>query len=80
MIQRNFGFDVDAERIQVPSDTRYLDELADSIEDGIERALQYKEQGIAKSIGVVINAADIEALIEKGIIPDVLTDQTSAMI
>ena len=73
------GFDVDAERIQERLDTRYLDEVADSIEDGIERALRYKEQGVAKSIAVVINAADgLEALIEKGIVPDVLTDQTSA--
>ena len=70
---------MDAERIQKRLDTRYLDEVADSIEDGIERALRYKEQGVAKSIGVVINAADgLEALIEKGIVPDVLTDQTSA--
>jgi urocanate hydratase len=73
------GFDVDAERIQKRLDTRYLDEVADSIEDGIERALRYKKQGVAKSIAVVINAADgLEALIEKGIVPDVLTDQTSA--
>ncbi len=73
------GFDVDPDRIQKRLETRYLDEVADSIEDGIERALRYKEQGIAKSIAVVINAADgLEALIERGIVPDVLTDQTSA--
>jgi urocanate hydratase len=53
--------------------------VADSIEEGIERALEYKAQGIAKSIGVVANAADgLEMLIAKGIVPDVLTDQTSA--
>lgn len=73
------GFDVDPDRIQKRLETRYLDEVADSIEDGIERALRYKEQGIAKSIAVVINAADgLETLIERGIVPDVLTDQTSA--
>ena len=73
------GFDVDAERIQKRLDTRYLDEIADSIEEGIERALEYKSKGIAKSIGVVANAADgLEMLIAKGIVPDVLTDQTSA--
>jgi urocanate hydratase len=73
------GFDVDAERIQKRLDTRYLDEVADSIEDGIARALRYKEQGVAKSIAVVINAADgLEKLIDLGIVPDVLTDQTSA--
>ena len=73
------GFDVDPERIQKRLDTRYLDEVADSIEEGIDRALTYAAEGIAKSIGVVANAADgLEALIAKGIIPDVLTDQTSA--
>jgi urocanate hydratase len=73
------GFDVDPDRIQKRLDTRYLDEVADSIEEGIERALEYKAQGIAKSIGVVANAADgLEMLIAKGIVPDVLTDQTSA--
>ena len=73
------GFDVDVERIQKRLDTRYLDEIADSIEDGIERALRYKAEGVAKSIAVVINAADgLEILHEKGIVPDILTDQTSA--
>ena len=45
----------------------------------LRETLRYKAQGVAKSIAVVINAADgLEALIEKGIVPDVLTDQTSA--
>ena len=73
------GFDVDMSRIQKRLDTRYLDEVAPSIEEGIKRALEYKAKGIARSIGVVANAADgLEALIEKGIVPDLLTDQTSA--
>ncbi len=73
------GFDVDPARIQKRLDTRYLDELAPSIEEGVRKALEYKENGIAKSIGVVANAADgLEYLIEKGIVPDFLTDQTSA--
>ena len=73
------GFDVDASRIQKRLDTRYIDEIASSIEEGIERAVYYKNQGISKSIGVVANAVDgLEMLISKGIIPDILTDQTSA--
>ena len=73
------GFDVDASRIQKRLDTRYIDEIASSIEEGIERAVHYKNQGISKSIGVVANAVDgLEMLISKGIIPDILTDQTSA--
>ncbi len=73
------GFDVDPERVKKRLETRYLDEVADTIEEGIARALEYKSKGIAKSIAVVINAADaLETLIEKGIVPDILTDQTSA--
>ena len=73
------GFDVDASRIQKRLDTRYIDEIASSIEEGIDRAVHYKNQGISKSIGVVANAVDgLEMLISKGIIPDILTDQTSA--
>ena len=73
------AFDVDLFRIQKRLDTRYLDEIAPSIEEGIQRALEYKAKGIAKSIGVVANAVDgLEYLIAKGIVPDLLTDQTSA--
>lgn len=73
------GFDVDAERIRRRVETRYLDEIADSIEEGIDRALDYRARGIGKSIGVAANAADgLEALIARGVVPDLLTDQTSA--
>ena len=73
------GFDVDADRIRRRVETRYLDEVAPSIEAGIQTALKYKEQGIARSIGVVANAADgLEAMLAAGAVPDLLTDQTSA--
>jgi urocanate hydratase len=73
------GFDVDADRVQRRLDHRYLDEIADSIDDGIDRALRYKEQGQGKSIGVVANAADgLERMIARNVVPDMLTDQTSA--
>ena len=73
------GFDVDAERVQRRLEHRYLDEIADSIDDGIDRALRYKEQGVGKSIGVVANAVDgLERLISRAVVPDLLTDQTSA--
>lgn len=73
------GFDVDPDRVKRRLEHRYLDEIADSIEDGIARAVQYRDAGIAKSIGVVANAADgKEALLAAGVIPDLLTDQTSA--
>ena len=73
------GFDVDSERIQRRLQTRYIDEIASSIKEGIEKAVEYRKRGIAKSIGVVANAVDgLEALIAQGVIPDLLTDQTSA--
>jgi len=73
------GFDVDPDRIQRRVETRYLDELAPSIEAGIKLAENYRKNGINRSIGVVANAADgLEALIAAGVIPDLLTDQTSA--
>ena len=73
------GFDVDADRVQRRLDHRYLDEIADSIDDGVDRALRYKAAGQGKSIGVVANAADgLERLIARNVVPDLLTDQTSA--
>jgi urocanate hydratase len=71
--------EVDETRIQRRLDKRYLDERAPSVDAAIERALQARDAGEAVSIGVVANAVDLlEALIHRGIVPDVLTDQTSA--
>jgi urocanate hydratase len=71
--------DVEAWRIQKRIDTRYIDEMTHDIDAGIDRALQAKENGEAVSIGVVCNIVDLlERLIERNIVPDVLTDQTSA--
>lgn len=50
-----------------------------SVEDALEIALEYKERGEPLSIGLIGNAADVyEKLLEKGFIPDVVTDQTPA--
>lgn len=66
-------------RILKRIETRYLDEWTTNIDEGIDRALQYKSQGLAKSIGIRCNAVDLlQRLIERNIIPDTLTDQTSA--
>ncbi|MEJ5165927.1 MAG: urocanate hydratase [Thermoanaerobaculia bacterium] len=71
--------EVDEERIKKRIQTGYLDEYYFSIDEAIDRALEYKEKGIAKSIGVVANAAELlPRLIERKIVPEVLTDQTSA--
>ncbi|MBK7391437.1 MAG: urocanate hydratase [Bacteroidetes bacterium] len=71
--------DVEAWRIQKRLDTRYIDEMTDDIDKGIDRALDAKAKGEAISIGVVCNIIDLlERMLERGIIPDSLTDQTSA--
>ncbi|HEX8171283.1 MAG TPA: urocanate hydratase [Thermoanaerobaculia bacterium] len=71
--------EVDPSRIQRRLDKRYLDEQAPSLDAAIARALEARDAGEAVSIGVVANAVELlEALIARGLVPDVLTDQTSA--
>src|SRR2546423_4544203 len=71
--------EVDESRIGRRLDKRYLDEQAPSLDAAIQRALQARDAGEAVSIGVVANAVELlEQLIARGIVPDVLTDQTSA--
>jgi urocanate hydratase len=75
--------DVDRARIQKRIDTRYCDHLIEAgpnaIDEAIDLALDWTSKGIAKSIGVVANAVDLlERLLERGVTPDILTDQTSA--
>ena len=71
--------DVDRSRIQKRLDTRYLDVCIDDLDRAIDQALEWKKQGVAKSIGVTCNVVDLlERLIARQITPDVLTDQTSA--
>jgi urocanate hydratase len=71
--------EVDEKRIARRLETGYLDEAAHSIEAGIRRAREAAVQGLALSIGVHANAVDLLAALEtESVIPDVLTDQTSA--
>jgi urocanate hydratase len=71
--------EVDRSRIDKRLETRYLDELAPSIEAGIERARAACAAGRAVSIAVEANAVDLlEELLARGVVPDVVTDQTSA--
>ena len=71
--------EVEEWRIRKRLETRYLDVMARDIDQGIDRALAAKERGEALSIGVLCNAVELlERLIERGIVPDTLTDQTSA--
>ncbi|MDT8409665.1 MAG: urocanate hydratase [Wenzhouxiangellaceae bacterium] len=71
--------DVDESRLQRRRAKRYLDEVQQDMDAAIDRALELKQQRAGTSIGVVANAVDLlERLIERGITPDTLTDQTSA--
>ncbi|MEK6374391.1 MAG: urocanate hydratase [Acidobacteriota bacterium] len=71
--------EVDQSRIQRRVDKRYLDEEAPSVDAAIKRALQARDAGEAISIGVVANVVELlEELLRRNIVPDVLTDQTSA--
>ncbi len=71
--------EVEEWRIDKRLETRYLDEKHLAIDEAIDAALQYKKEGKAISIGVLANAIDLlERLLQRGIIPDTLTDQTSA--
>ncbi len=71
--------EVEEWRIDKRLETKYLDEKHTNIDDAINAAMHYRKEGEAKSIGVLCNAVHLLArLIQRDIIPDTLTDQTSA--
>jgi urocanate hydratase len=71
--------EVEEWRIDKRIETKYLDEKHTSIDDAINAAIHYRKEGEAKSIGVLCNAVHLlDRMIQREIIPDTLTDQTSA--
>jgi urocanate hydratase len=71
--------DVDPGKLSRRMAMRYLDEILPSTDAAITRALEYKKEGTARSIGVVENASLlVKRLFMRGVVPDVLTDQTPA--
>ncbi|WP_331234515.1 urocanate hydratase [Natronorarus salvus] len=71
--------EVESERIDRRIETGYCQDRADDVDEAVERARAAAEAGDAYSVGVHVNAADmLEAFLEGGFVPDVLTDQTSA--
>ena len=71
--------EVELWRIEKRIETKYCDVWYDNIDDAINRALEAKQNGEAISIAVLTNAVCLlERLIERNIVPDTLTDQTSA--
>jgi urocanate hydratase len=73
------GADVDEKRIRKRLDTKYIDRISYDYKEARDWALESKEKGLARSIGLVSDIGDLlENLLKDNIIPDILTDQTSA--
>jgi urocanate hydratase len=73
------GIDVDAERIQKRIDTGYLDVFAKNLDEALSLVLNAKNEWKPLSVGLEGNAAEIlPEILKRNIIPDILTDQTSA--
>jgi urocanate hydratase len=71
--------EVDPDRIARRIQTRYLDEVADDIDDAIARVEAAKAEGRALSVGLEGNAADVfPEILRRGAAIDIVTDQTSA--
>ena len=71
--------DVDRARLQRRVDHGYLDELADDLDDAVERVVAAKNERRALSVGLVANAATVfPELLRRGTPIDIVTDQTSA--
>ncbi|WP_434743068.1 urocanate hydratase [Micromonospora sp. SH-82] len=71
--------DVDPGRLHRRVRDRYLDEVADSLDEAVDLALAAKRDRRAYSVGVVGNAATVfPELLRRGVAVDVVTDQTSA--
>ena len=73
------GIDVDRSRLEKRLNTKYLDVISENLNEALDIILKAKQNKNAISVGLVGNAAEIlPRILERGIVPDVLTDQTSA--
>jgi urocanate hydratase len=73
------GIDVDPERIKRRVKTGYCDVMVTSLDEALRILKNAVRKGQATSVGLVGNCADvIPELAKRGVVPDVLTDQTSA--
>jgi urocanate hydratase len=71
--------EVDEARIDRRIETGYCREKADDLDEAIREAKAAAAAGEPYSVGVHVNAADmLERMLERGFVPDVVTDQTSA--
>ncbi len=73
------GIDVDVARIEKRIQTGYCDRMAGSLEEAMQILAEARTGGSATSVGLVGNCADvIPELARRGVVPDIVTDQTSA--
>jgi urocanate hydratase len=75
----SLNVEVDPHRIERRLETRYLDEVADDLDDAVNRVQRAAEQGNGISVGLLGNAGDVfPELARRGVHFDLVTDQTSA--
>jgi len=73
------GIEVDPARIERRLRTGYCDRMSFDLDEALRWVLEAKARGEALSVGLVGNCAEVlPELVRRGIVPDVLTDQTSA--
>jgi urocanate hydratase len=73
------GVDVDQHRIRRRVETAYCDRIARDLDAALRLVLEARERREALSVGLVGNIAEVlPELVRRGIVPDVVTDQTSA--
>jgi urocanate hydratase len=73
------GIDVDARRIAKRLETGYCDHLAENLDEALRLLDDARQRGAAISVGLAGNCADVlPELARRGVVPDILTDQTSA--
>ncbi|MGZ3638842.1 MAG: urocanate hydratase [Ktedonobacterales bacterium] len=71
--------EIDPARIQRRLDTGYLDEMTDNLDDALRKAEDYRAKGVARSIALVGNAAEMyPELVRRNVRVELVTDQTSA--
>ncbi len=76
---RFLGIDVDPKRIQKRVESGYCDRIATSVDEALQLLTEAGQKGAALSVGLVGNAADVlPELIRRNVIPEIVTDQTSA--
>jgi urocanate hydratase len=73
------GVDVDVARIGKRIATGYCDRITDSLDAALDWIREAQQSGVGLSVGLVGNAAEVyPELVRRGVIPDVVTDQTAA--